>query len=98
MLRDDAPLIAVIALLWDDALTEHSGLDLCRTSPPISVIVDLSATAFPRHRLSFAVQIYEASMATRFLNWGVRFDDHQGLRHRPAGEKPRTRTTHIQGG
>ena len=56
---EDALLIVFVAPPWGDALTEASGLDLRRTTPPVTEIIDLIAATFPRHRLLLATQIYE---------------------------------------
>ena len=52
-------LAAFIAPPWGDALSEASGLDLRRTAPPVSAIVDLLAATFPVQPILAAVQIYE---------------------------------------
>ena len=53
-------LVVFVAPPWGDALSESSGLDLARTSPPVSEIVALLAARFLRRRLIVAVQVYEA--------------------------------------
>jgi hypothetical protein len=55
----DQLLIAFIAPPWGDALNKHTGLDLRRTMPPISEIVDLLISIAGKTRLLCAIQIYE---------------------------------------
>jgi hypothetical protein len=70
----DEPLIVFIAPPWGEALVEQSGLDLRRTSPPVSTIVDLLVEVFPRHRLLLAIQIYERFDRGAISELGVDFD------------------------
>ena len=46
----DELLIAFLAPPWGNALSKQSGLDLRRTEPPLTGIVDLIANTFPRTR------------------------------------------------
>jgi 16S rRNA G966 N2-methylase RsmD len=52
-------LVAFIAPPWGDALSEASGLDLRRTTPPVTSIIDLLATTFPRRPIVTATQVFE---------------------------------------
>jgi hypothetical protein len=52
-------IVAFIAPPWGDALSEASGLDLRRTAPPVTSIVDLLAATFPRQPILTVTQIYE---------------------------------------
>ena len=52
-------LITFISPPWGDALSEASGLDLRRTTPPVGEIVDFLARRFGRNRLLCAIQVYE---------------------------------------
>jgi hypothetical protein len=67
-------LIVFVAPPWGDALTEASGLDLSRTTPRVTAIVDLVAATFPYHRLLLAIQIYERVDHTSFADLTARFD------------------------
>ncbi len=67
-------LIAFIAPPWGDALSPTHGLDLRRTSPPVTEIVDSLLRAFPRNRLLCAVQIYETVEPTALSELRGRFD------------------------
>jgi 16S rRNA G966 N2-methylase RsmD len=87
---DEEPLIVFIAPPWGDALSERSGLDLRRTSPPVSTIVDLVVEVFPRHHLLLAVQVYERFDYGSISELGAAFDpnavsvydiDHPGRNH-----------------
>jgi hypothetical protein len=72
---EDCGLIFFIAPPWGTALDEAKGLDLRRTTPPITEIISQLAAQFPRHKLLFATQVYEkvdgASLAEvqRLLDW-----------------------------
>jgi hypothetical protein len=55
----DELLIAFIAPPWGDALGSD-GLDLRRTSPPVTEIVDVLSAAFASTWLLCAIQVYEA--------------------------------------
>ncbi len=54
----DHLLVAFVAPPWGDALSTQHGLDLRRTAPPVSQIVDLIAQRFSNRSL-FAIQVYE---------------------------------------
>jgi hypothetical protein len=71
---EDALLIVFVAPPWGDGLSEASGLDLRRTTPPIPAIVDLIAATFPRHRLLLAIQVYETVERTSLADVTARFD------------------------
>jgi len=63
-LRNVAPatdelLITFIAPPWGEALSAKSGLDLRRTTPPVTNIVDLLTTHYRHRRLVCAVQVHE---------------------------------------
>ena len=75
----DHLLIAFIAPPWGDALSPASGLDLRRTTPPITDIVDVLVSRLGRGRLLCAIQIYEtidpaslAELTPRFDWWAPR--------------------------
>jgi len=55
----DQLLIAFIAPPWGDALNERTGLDLRRTTPPISEIVDFLISVSGKSPLLCAIQVYE---------------------------------------
>jgi len=55
----DQLLITFIAPPWGDALNKTTGLDLGRTTPPITQIVDFLLHAFAHTRLLCPIQIYE---------------------------------------
>jgi 2-keto-4-pentenoate hydratase len=70
----DALLIVFVAPPWGDALSEASGLDLRRTTPPVATIVDLIEATFPRQPLLLAIQIYETVDHTSLEEVTARFD------------------------
>ena len=55
----DQLLIAFIAPPWGDALNKHTGLDLRRTTPPISEVVNVIINIAGKTPLLCAIQIYE---------------------------------------
>jgi hypothetical protein len=74
VLPDGSPLIVFIAPPWGDALTKTSGLDLRRTSPPVSAIVDLIVGAFPQRPLLLAAQVYERLDRSSLSDLAAAFD------------------------
>jgi hypothetical protein len=58
-MAQDQLLIAFIAPPWGDALNKSTGLDLRRTTPPITEIVDLLIGIAEKNPLLCAIQIYE---------------------------------------
>jgi hypothetical protein len=72
---EDRGIVAFVAPPWGTALDEKQGLDLRRTTPPITEVIDRIAHQFPRHNILFAMQVYEkvstpslAEIQTR-LDW-----------------------------
>ena len=68
------PVITFIAPPWGDALTQTSGLDLRRTTPPITEIVDVLIRKFGENPLLCAIQVYEAVDPTSLVELTARFD------------------------
>jgi tetrahydromethanopterin S-methyltransferase subunit G len=72
---EDQGIVAFVAPPWGMALDEAQGLDLRRTTPPISEVVDQIARQFARHNILFAIQVYEKVSAPslseiqRRLDW-----------------------------
>jgi hypothetical protein len=52
-------LVVFLAPPWGDALSEASGLDLRRTTPPVPDIVDVIASAFAQYEVLIATQVHE---------------------------------------
>ena len=67
-------LIAFIAPPWGDALDRTSGLDLRRTTPPITEIVDVLRHAFSRNRLLCAIQVHEIVLPVSLAEVRSRFE------------------------
>lgn len=72
---EDRGIVAFVAPPWGTALDEVQGLDLRRTTPPISEVIDQIAHQFAKHNILFATQVYEkvsapslTQLQTR-LNW-----------------------------
>jgi 16S rRNA G966 N2-methylase RsmD len=55
----DQLVIVFVAPPWGDALSEEFGLDLSRTKPPITQIIDFVADTYRSHKLLFATQVHE---------------------------------------
>src|SRR5262249_54255461 len=70
-------LVAFIAPPWGRALDPVRGLDLRRTAPPVTRIVDALRRDFSRCRLLCAIQIYEAIEPESLVELQARFDWHQ---------------------
>lgn len=69
------PLVVVfVAPPWGDALSPAAGLDLRRTTPPITDIVDLLARTFKPKRLLCAIQVYETINQSSLAETTARFD------------------------
>ncbi len=67
-------LIAFIAPPWGDALDETAGLDLRRTTPPVTEIVDVLFHARARSPLLCAIQVYETVDPASMAELKSRFD------------------------
>lgn len=74
---DDSPVILFVAPPWGDALSAEYGLDLSRTTPPVTEIIRFSSQVLGTRRLLFAVQVFERvqqdSLAdvTALLGWSA---------------------------
>jgi hypothetical protein len=55
-------------------LDEVQGLDLRRTTPPISEIIEQIVRQFPKHKMLFAMQVYEKVSATSLIEVQTRLD------------------------
>ncbi len=72
-LAPDELLITFIAPPWGDALGRTSGLDLRRTTPPMTEIVDFLLTRFSKNRLLCAIQVYETVLPVSMAELRARF-------------------------
>jgi len=70
----DQMVIAFIAPPWGDALSKTSGLDLRRTTPPISGIVDFLFGRFKENQLLCAIQVHETVDRMSLTELTSRFD------------------------
>lgn len=57
-------VVVFVAPPWGTALDETQGLDLCRTTPPISEIIEQFERRFSHHKMLFAIQVYEKVSAS----------------------------------
>jgi len=67
-------VVAFVAPPWGAALDEVQGLDLSRTTPPITDVVERIAGQFSKHKILFATQIYEKVSAPSLAQIQARFD------------------------
>src|SRR5215831_8694400 len=58
-IEEDRGIVTFIAPPWGTALDEVQGLDLRRTTPPVSEVIEQVVRRFPRHKMLFATQAYE---------------------------------------
>jgi hypothetical protein len=73
-LARDERLVVFIAPPWGDALSKTSGLDLRRTTPPITEIVDFLVDGFPQNHLLCVIQVYEMVLPASVVELSARFD------------------------
>ena len=55
----DRNVVVFVAPPWGKALDAVQGLDLSRTNPPITEVIERVARQFGNHYLLFAIQVYE---------------------------------------
>ena len=67
-------LIALIAPPWGNASQRTSGLDLRRTSPPVTEIIDFLLHRFPHNQLLCVIQVYEIALPDSMSELKARFD------------------------
>jgi len=73
-LSADQLLVVFVAPPWGDALSESSGLDLCRTEPPVPEIIDRIGQTFADNKILFAIQVYELLDPQALAEVKTRFD------------------------
>ena len=71
---EDRSVVAFIAPPWGTALDEQEGLDLCCTTPPISPIIEEVVRRFSKHKMLFAIQVYERVSAPSLNQIRTRLD------------------------
>ena len=71
---EDRGIVAFVAPPWGTALDEVQGLDLGRTKPPISEVIEQIARQFPKQNILFATQIYEKVSAPSLTQFQTRLD------------------------
>ena len=67
-------IVAFVAPPWGTALDELQGLDLCRTTPPISEIIEELVRRFSKYKILFAIQVYEKVSAPSMNQIRARLD------------------------
>jgi predicted RNA methylase len=73
-LPEDRGIVAFVAPPWGTALDEREGLDLCRTTPPISEIIEQIARRFSKHNVLLATQVYEKVSGASLTQLQTRLD------------------------
>jgi RNA cap guanine-N2 methyltransferase len=71
---EDRGVVAFIAPPWGSALDEVQGLDLSRTTPPMSEIVEQVVRRFSEQKMLFAIQVYEKVSAPSLNQIRTHFD------------------------
>jgi hypothetical protein len=56
---EDRGIVAFVAPPWGTALDEVEGLDLRRTTPPVTEVLERIVRQFARHKILFVTQVYE---------------------------------------
>ena len=56
---DEGLLIVFVAPPWGHALSDGSVLDLRRTQPPVAEVIDVTTSVLGKHKLLFAVQLFQ---------------------------------------
>lgn len=69
----DELLISFIAPPWGDAFSRTSGIDLRRTMPPITEIVDFLFHRFSQNHVLCAIQVYEIVLPVSMAELRARF-------------------------
>jgi predicted RNA methylase len=70
---DDELLVVFVAPPWGDALDPEHGLDLRRTQPPVTDVVDVVARTFASRRVLVAIQVHETATADSLTDVRSRF-------------------------
>jgi hypothetical protein len=70
----DRGIVVFVAPPWGTALDEVNGLDLCRTIPPITEVIDQIARQFSGYSILFATQVYEKVSAPSLSDVQTRLD------------------------
>jgi len=88
---ENALLVVFVAPPWGDALDEATGLDLRRTSPSVTEVIDLDHGNAPAPATAARgpdLRIHRSAL-TRARHSSVRMVSRQDLRDRRTGPKPR---------
>jgi hypothetical protein len=67
-------IVVFVAPPWGTAPDEVQGLNLCRTTPPVSEIVEQVVRRFSQHKMLFAIQVYEKVSASSLNGIRTRLD------------------------
>ncbi|MGE5733535.1 MAG: hypothetical protein ACM34E_00480 [Acidobacteriota bacterium] len=71
---EDRGVVVFVAPPWGTTLDELQGLDLNRTTPPISEIIEQFGRRFSHHKMLFAIQVYEKVSASSLNGIRTRLD------------------------
>jgi precorrin-6B methylase 2 len=70
----DRGIVAFVAPPWGTALDEVDGLDLSRTTPPITQVIEQIVRQLPKQKILFATQVYEKANITSLTQLQTRLD------------------------
>jgi hypothetical protein len=73
-LPKDRGIVAFVSPPWGAALDEVQGLDLNRTTPAISEVIEQVVRRFSEHKILFAIQVYEKVSAPSLNQIRTRLD------------------------
>jgi hypothetical protein len=73
-LPEDHGIVAFVAPPWGTALDEVHGLDLRYTTPPISEVIEQITRQFLKHKILFAMQVYERVVAASLTQVQTQLD------------------------
>jgi hypothetical protein len=71
---EDRGIVVFVAPPSGTALDELQGLDLNRTTPPISEVIEQVVRRFSQHKMLFAIQVYEKISAPSLNGIRTRLD------------------------
>ena len=70
----DRGIVAFVAPPWGTALDEVEGLDLSRTTPPITQVIEQIVRQLRKQKILFATQVYEKVNTTSLTQLQTRLD------------------------
>jgi hypothetical protein len=62
--HDGAPLVFIVSPPWGGGFDYHTGLDLCRTEPPVNSVIDQIRKVFPQRSHIVMVQTHTQTVSS----------------------------------